>query len=162
MEKFVGIILSSNISAVSEYHTLLKSLEAAFNFMLNEVLSLSFSSWYEPQPQTLDQWILKTWERALSHPSLALSSFLACPFTSRSLSSFITKPVARLDSASPSWTLRYDVGSISQEFNKEPARSLCSERSCNVFSGKEKRIVQSGEIGNSAAHYSCPSYSPPQ
>lgn len=37
--------------------------------------------------------------------------------------------------------LRYDVGSISQEFNKEPARSLCSERSCNVFSGKEKRIV---------------------
>jgi len=56
---------------------------------------------------------------------------------------------------------KYNVRSISQEFNKEPTRSLCSEQSYNVFLREEKRIVQSGEIENFATHYSCPNYSPP-
>jgi len=80
--------------------------------------------------------------------SLSLSLSLACPFTPPwSLSLFIVKPVARLDSASPAGlnAPRYDVGSISQEFNKEPVRSLCSEQSCNVFSGKEKRASSGQE-----------------
>jgi len=59
MGKLVEIILSFYIGAVSR-HTLLKSLETAFNFMLNEILFffslsrsffLSLSSLYEPQPQ---------------------------------------------------------------------------------------------------------------
>lgn len=94
-------------------------------------------------------------KRALSHPLAHLSS----------LSSFIVKLARVLHD----WTARgpalkasrNDVGSISQEFNKEPTRSLCSEQLCNVFSGKKSASPgRERGVGNSAAHYSCPSYSP--
>jgi len=112
-------------------------------------LSLSLSSLYEPQPQLSisEYWKSENAPFASLSPSLSFSlSFSLVPSPRRDL-----YPCSLLNQLRD-WTARARAErsevwrrSISQEFNKEPVRSLCSEQSCNVFSGKEKRASSGRE-----------------